>query len=125
MDRLLRSASPRVAPGVLGWLLALLLLGILDVLYVHLSSGTVVAALYVPNLLNYCTTYVMEALFTDNAHNVFVRFQTLNARLQSTLLAARRFQQGTVHDALLVDALQATTDFSCTRRHTKQSITFT
>lgn len=88
---MLRCGAPRVSAGLMAWLVALLLLAVVDVYYAYFSMSGFFAMLFLPNLFNYLNTNIMEALFADSAQGLFVRFHTLNVRLQS-LLEALRFE---------------------------------
>lgn len=66
----------------------LLLLVILSDAYMwtELGDGIVYAVGYIPFYGLYATTFVIEALFIDDAHSIHVRFVALNENLEATLM---------------------------------------
>lgn len=96
---------PPAVPGMLAlWLVLLFGVVFMDgSMWSEMSQGIIYAATYFPFYVLYLMTFMMEVLFIDEAHSIYMRFLALNERLDQALTLPS--YQGTVlHDGLLTAA---------------------
>ncbi|XP_034240254.1 uncharacterized protein LOC117644749 [Thrips palmi] len=86
VDRTLSVRAPAV-PGMLAlWLLVLVGVIFMDgVMWTEISNTISYAATYFPFYVVYFLTFMMEVLFIDDAHGIYMRFLALNEKLDQSL----------------------------------------
>lgn len=84
VDTLLGARPPGVPPLLLAWLVVLCALSGVDVMDAYVTAGYVNMAIRLPAQANYLVCFLMEAMFADDAHCIFLRFRVLNERLEAT-----------------------------------------
>ena len=87
VDRLLGMRPPAVSGLLATWLLLLVAVVVMDgSMWTELSKGFLYTACYFPFYALYVTTFVMEAMFIDDAHAIYMRFLALNEKLRAALM---------------------------------------